>query len=331
MVEKQTAVEIDQYDENETVESFVRVEKQCQETNTTSETQAIKKSESVIISSTSSHIPFPSSAQELRKYRPSLSYQVAKGASDELSARPSSVADSRKSAGTSRAKRFGYHSFDSNIRLFQKHKSSIYDSASSLIETYESKPHFLLSLFKKLHQFADNEVSQQQLLLFLDELVEETEMEQFDDSVFGAEESNEGIDTESELLKSLSRSAQLQKDTTGHHLHVAIQTYIASLVISSPAASDFYTSDIIENISRHVCSLLYTELTTQKTYGSEFALIIVDEYKPALGAIINVYSGSAIKENWTRLVDDLHIFMNQCLDWTESKVSADADVIVVQA
>ena len=99
MVEKQTAVEVEQDDEKDAVESFVRVEKQTQELNA----KIDEISESDVIPSTSSYIPFPASTQELRKYRPNLNhYQMAKPAADEMS---SSVADSRKSSGKNRARR----------------------------------------------------------------------------------------------------------------------------------------------------------------------------------------------------------------------------------
>ena len=219
-------------------------------------------------------------------------------------------------------------------RLFQKHKTAIYESASTLIEAFESKPHFLLTLFKKLPQFADSEASQQQLLLFLDELVEETQMEQFDES-----DEDEEIDTESELLKSFSRSAQLEKDSASHarhHLHVGIQTFIASLVIASPSSVEFYSPDIIQTVSRHVCSLIYTELTSSSTsskkLASDTALGVVEEFKPVLASILDVYAGSSTKENWTRLVDDLYAFMCQCLDWSVKNLGdSDENVIVVQA
>jgi hypothetical protein len=192
----------------------------------------------------------------------------------------------------------------------------------------------LLTLFKKLPQFANSDASQQQLLLFLDELVEETQMEQFDES------DDEEVDTESELLKSLSRSSQLEKDSaslTRHHLHVGIQTFIASLVISSPSSlADLYSTEVIQSISRHVCSLIYTELTSGtscvKKLASDVALGVVEEFKPILASIMEVYAGCSTKENWTRLVDDLYEFMCQCLDWSEKNFEKSNDsVIVVQA
>lgn len=323
-VEQQLAEEVEQ--EESQAEDTVRVERESVFIHEEAIVNS-KNGESKIPSS-STYVPFPSNTRELREYKPSLHSQILmKSAATRP---PSSVADSSSRKSTSASTR--------SKKLFQKHKMSIYQSASSLIESFETKPHFLLSLFKKLHQLADSEVSQQQLLLLVDELVEENHLEQLESSIYA--DSNEEIDTESELLKSISKSARLEKDSlksARNHLQVGIQTYVASMVISNPSFETF-APNIIQDISNHVCALLYQELTFEQSFSPEAALkMIEDDFKPILGSVVSSFSGLAVKDCWGRLIDDLFMFVCQCLDWTEAKTNTatinadDADVIVVQA
>ena len=80
--------------------SAVYAEKQVQE-----EPSALKKSESVVIPSTSDYIPFPASTQELREYKPSLHSQVLLMKNEATLRAPSSVTDSISRASSSRSKK----------------------------------------------------------------------------------------------------------------------------------------------------------------------------------------------------------------------------------
>ncbi|KAJ3361450.1 hypothetical protein HDU91_003919 [Kappamyces sp. JEL0680] len=248
---------------------------------------------------------FPAT-ERLSEYRPSLHQEVmAKfGANSPV---PSTVA-SRKST-SARSK-----------KLFAQHKDAIYQHASAFISAFENKPHFLLNLFKQLRQMADDDASQQQLLLMLDELIQE-QNEDFDDEAT----------SESVLLRSFANQSHYQEsyDTAKGHLHVSIQSFVASLVLGT-ASEKHFTAEVLRDIFRHVNSLLYSELTSstsRKVQDNDTALEIVDRFKPELDAIVASYSGVEIRGTWLKLVDQLNVFMLRVLDWL-----AESDpVIVVKA
>lgn len=179
-------------------------------------------------------------------------------------------------------------------RLFEKHRSAINHQAQMLISSFEEKPHFLLSLFKKVQSLSGSDVSQQQLLIMIDELIEETQME----------------DSQDESLDEDALFASMQNGTFNsnyEHVHVAIQTFVTSLVIGSDAVES-YTSKTANEIIRHVCSLLYTELTSsaiRKPVESDEALEVIDQFKPALEQIVYGFQGRVVKDSWMNLVDRL--------------------------
>lgn len=176
-----------------------------------------------------------------------------------------------------------------------------------MISSFEDKPHFLLSLFKKVQSLSGSDVSQQQLLILLDELIEETQME----------DSQDGSFDEDALYAAMPGSSSSDRF---EHVHVAIQTFITSLVIGSSSV-ETYTPTIVNEIVRHVCSLLYTELTSsalrKPVVESDAALEVIDQFKPVLQKIVGECQGRVVKDSWMTLVDKLTEFTDLVLDFNQ--------------
>jgi hypothetical protein len=101
VVEEQKAEELEQEEVVQTQSaSTVYAEKQTQD-----ESVSLKKSESIVIPSTSDYIPFPASTQELREYKPSLHSQVLMMKNETARRPPSSVTDSISRGTSSRSKK----------------------------------------------------------------------------------------------------------------------------------------------------------------------------------------------------------------------------------
>ncbi|KAJ3323581.1 hypothetical protein HDV06_001605 [Boothiomyces sp. JEL0866] len=193
-----------------------------------------------------------------------------------------------------------------NQRLFAKHKDEIYRNAASVVAAFETKPHFILSLFKKLKVLANSESALQQIQLLVDELVEHLDDEEFDD------ESEEDFPPVKNDLKESPMNSQQT------HIHLSNQTHIASLVIGQPHLTSF-DEKIIKELTLHVNSIIYSQLTTP-AYGhsvcdSDSALELIERYRPMLHATLVGYAGKEVLSNWLRMVKDINRFIDKVFDW----------------
>jgi hypothetical protein len=187
-----------------------------------------------------------------------------------------------------------------NIRLFEKHRDAIYENASSLITSFQTKPHFLLSLFKKLKNFSDNEYAQQEILFTLDQLLEEQNADDFEDEY--VEATKDGNFTESNLREKI---------------HESIQTHVAAVVYGQNAL-EFFDSITIQDLAMHVNSIVYNHLTSSLDYENmegDAALEVVERYRPVLQTVLSPFAGLQIKSNWNKLVKDINQFLDRVFNW----------------
>ncbi|KAJ3256872.1 hypothetical protein HK103_005116 [Boothiomyces macroporosus] len=188
-------------------------------------------------------------------------------------------------------------------KLFAKHKDEIYRNAASVVSAFETKPHFILSLFKKLKLLANSESALQQIQLLVDDLVEHLDDEE---------------ESEIECVPSKSETRESAKNSQQAHIHLSNQTHIASLVIGQPHLLSF-DEKIIKELTLHVNSIIYSQLTTP-AYGhalcdSDSALELIERYRPMLHATLVGYTGKEVLSNWLRMVKDINRFIDKVFDW----------------
>ncbi|KAJ3314100.1 hypothetical protein HDV04_001131 [Boothiomyces sp. JEL0838] len=189
-------------------------------------------------------------------------------------------------------------------KLFAKHKDEIYRNAASVVSAFETKPHFILSLFKKLKLLANSESALQQIQLLVDDLVEHLD--------------DEEEESEIECVPSKSETKESTKNSQQAHIHLSNQTHIASLVIGQPHLLSF-DEKIIKELTLHVNSIIYSQLTTP-AYGhalcdSDSALELIERYRPMLHATLVGYTGKEVLSNWLRMVKDINRFIDKVFDW----------------
>ena len=69
------------------------------------------------------------------------------------------------------------HQTDRSQKLFHKYRDNIYKQSNNLIETFQHKPSFLLNLFKGLIKLRGDDRALEEVLMFLEELLEQGEMD----------------------------------------------------------------------------------------------------------------------------------------------------------
>ncbi|KAJ3275136.1 hypothetical protein HDV01_001275 [Terramyces sp. JEL0728] len=191
-------------------------------------------------------------------------------------------------------------------KLFAKHKDEIYRNAASVVAAFETKPHFILSLFKKLKLLANSESSLQQIQLLVDDLVEHVD-------------DKENSDDESEVdSTSFQSPAVSPKNSLQSHVHLSNQTHVASVVIGQPRMSSF-DEKTIKELTLHVNSIIYSQLTAP-VYGksastSDSALELIERYRPMLHATLVGYTGKEVLANWLRMVKDMNTFIDKVFNW----------------
>jgi hypothetical protein len=163
--------------------------------------------------------------------------------------------------------------------LFEKHREQIYENASSLITAYQSKPFFLLNLFKKVQLLVGDEVAQQQLLLTLDELLE------------GEESEEEDVVDE---------------------LHENVNAYLASIAISGGQS---FSSTTLNEISMNICGSLHGFLTSQMGLTGEMAMDVMNRYKPSLDELLKQYEGKQVNQNWQAMSKQVNEFLDRVCEF----------------
>ncbi|KAI8897705.1 hypothetical protein BC833DRAFT_620980 [Globomyces pollinis-pini] len=192
-----------------------------------------------------------------------------------------------------------YSKIFTDNRLFHKHKDEIYQSAASVIAAYESQPHFILSVFKKLKTLSENEYSRQQLQFLLDELIQEQQEDEFE----------EGSDDE------VDGSIINDFDLSRSNIHISNQTYIASIVVSGEFK--VYDEKVVQNLKLHVNSIIYNHLITNQNYNPDVALPMIESFTKVLEKVLIGYVGRVIEDSWMKLVDDLNKFFDHIFGWDD--------------
>jgi hypothetical protein len=178
-------------------------------------------------------------------------------------------------------------------KLFDKHREAIENSAEKLVEEFKTRPHFLLSMFKKLSKLSRNESAQQQLMILVDDLIEEQYFDEMEDC-------DDFEDFEEDHDVNLGVRTKFRGE-----MHSILQSFIAAMAIKN----DQLVKDVEGEIVNHVNAVMYSTFSNLKT-GADEAMQKINNNRKNLESVVRKYQRFGLEGCFGDLCDDLTDFMD---------------------